>query len=148
MTDKQSAIAEREADIVRLLSSFDDWLSVYSYLIDSTLYLPALTAEEKKRAVAVADCQSATWILVELEGGLVRIKADSEALIVKGLAGLLVRVFDGQPPDAVLEADIDFVSKTMLKQNLDSQRTKGLGAMFETIVCQTRALRSENNDNA
>lgn len=137
-TDDADTIAKREAELIDFLASFDDWLSVYSYLIDSTFYLDPFTNEDRKNAETVEDCQSATWILATVENGTVGIKVDSEALIVKGLAALLVRLLDGQPVDAVLESEIDFVSKTMLEQYLDAPRSKGLSAMHKTIVEQVR----------
>ena len=133
-------IAAREQEIIDLINGFEDWLSVYSYLIDSTFFVERMTPGEAERAHHIRDCQSDTWMLVELDEGKLHIKADSEALIVKGLAGLLLRIFNGSDPREAVDFRPSLAERTMLGRELDSLRLDGLSSMARFIAQSAAAL--------
>lgn len=135
-----NSVEGRAEEIVAFLNSLEDWLSVYSYLIDSTFYLEPLDEAERARAHEVKDCQSQTWVLLEERDGLLTMKTDSEALIVKGLVGLLVRVIDGASASEVASARLDFLSRTMLKTELDDVRKAGLASVLRYVVSEAHRL--------
>ena len=90
---------------------FEDWDGKYEYLIDLGKDLPAISAEYKTDDYKIKGCQSQVWLHAELIGGRVRFTADSDAIITKGIIALLVRVFDDETPDAIAEADLQFINE-------------------------------------
>jgi len=137
-------IDAHEQEVVDALNAYEDWLSIYSYLIDSTLFLERMTLEEASRAHHIKDCQSDTWMLVELDGdGRLHIKADSEALIVKGLAGLLLRIFNGSTPEEAASFQPTLAQRTMLSDELGATRLGGLSAMTRFISDSARTLMTQ-----
>lgn len=141
-----NSVEERAEEIVAFLNSLEDWLSVYSYLIDSTFYLEPLDEAERARAHEVEDCQSQTWVLLEERDGLLAMKADSEALIVKGLVGLLVRAIDGAPASEAASARLDFLSRTMLKTELDDVRKAGFASVLRYVASEVRRLAAKSQN--
>ena len=136
-----SGIKAREQEVIDALNAYEDWFSVYSYLIDSTFFLEPMTPEEEARAHHIKDCQSNTWMLVELDSdGRLRIKADSEALIVKGLAGLLLRIFNGCPPEEAAAFQPSLAQRTMLNDELGATRLGGLSSMARFISVSAQAM--------
>lgn len=127
-------IERRWEELLGFLTSLEDWLSLYSYLIDSTFSLEPMTGDERERATLIEDCQSETWLFVGGDRGCVRVKVESEALIVKGLAGLLIRLFDGQPAQDVACASIDLLAACpLLQDGLDDARATGFAAMAQQV---------------
>lgn len=137
-------VSNRAQQIVDEFSLFDDWMSRYEYLIELGDDIPLLAEEEKTEENYIHGCQSDVWIQTELddEDRVVHFRGDSNAKITKGLAALVIRVLDEQPPEAVEHADFGFLDDIGLHDHLSSQRNNGLKAMIEEV--QERARRFRN----
>ena len=137
-------VSDRARQIVDEFSLFDDWMSRYEYLIELGDDIPLLDEDEKTEDNYIHGCQSDVWIQSELDDQdpVLHFRGDSNAKITKGLAALIIRVLDEQPPDAVANADFDFLDDIGLHDHLSSQRNNGLKAMIEEV--QERARRFRN----
>ncbi len=133
-------VSDRAQQIVDEFSLFDDWMSRYEYLIELGDDIPLLEEEKKSDDNYVHGCQSDVWIETDLdeEERALCVQGDSNAKITKGLAALIIRVIDEQPPEAVANADFDFLDDIGLHEHLSSQRNNGLKAMIETVQERAR----------
>ncbi len=128
-----ASIQEIQAEIVEDFSFLPQWDERYTYLIELGQQMESLPNEYRTEENIVRGCQSLVWLHRECRDGTVYFQADSNSLIVKGLAALLMRVFSDQPADEVLEADLVFFEQTGLNKHLSSQRANGLMAMIDEI---------------
>ncbi len=137
-------VSDRAQQIVDEFALFDDWMSRYEYLIELGDDIPTLDEEQKTEENYIHGCQSDVWIHTELddEDRVLYFRGDSNAKITKGLAALIIRVLDQQPPDAVATADFDFLDDIGLHDHLSSQRNNGLKAMIEEVQTRARAIRN------
>ena len=126
-------IAELENEIVDEFSVFDEWLDKYEYLIDLGKEMPLVEESEKNDTNIIEGCQSRVWLTCTEKEGRLYFKADSDAIITKGIISLLVRVFDGQTAADILGADLGFIDAIGLKDNLSPTRAGGLAAMIKKI---------------
>jgi cysteine desulfuration protein SufE len=126
-------INEIQAGIVEDFSFLPEWDERYAYLIELGQKMAPLPEEHRKEDNIVRGCQSTVWLHRECEDGVVVLLADSDSLIVKGLAALLMKVYSGQPADVVLKADLTLFEDTGLNKHLSSQRANGLMAMIDEI---------------
>jgi cysteine desulfuration protein SufE len=127
------AIDEIQAEIAEDFSFLPEWDERYAYLIELGQKMAPLPEEYRKEDNIVRGCQSTVWLHRECEDGVVALQADSDSLIVKGLAALLMKVYSGQSAEAVLKADLTFFEDTGLNKHLSSQRANGLMAMIDEI---------------
>lgn len=139
-----STITERTEAVVDEFALFDDWMGRYEYLIELGREVPQIEDTYKTEDYRIHGCQSQVWLRAYQEGGLVHYKADSDALITKGLISLLVRVLSGQPPSAVATANLDFLDRIGLREHLTSTRKNGLAAMVKQMKQYALALASQN----
>jgi cysteine desulfuration protein SufE len=139
-----NTVSDRAQQIVDEFSLFDDWMSRYEYLIELGDDIPLIDEEQKTEDNYVHGCQSDVWIQSELDAQneVLEFRGDSNAKITKGLAALIIRVLDEQPPAAVAEADFDFLDEIGLHDHLSSQRNNGLKAMIEEVRERARALHN------
>ena len=128
-----ATIAEIQAEIVEDFSFLPEWDERYAYLIELGQKMPPLPAEYRTEENIVRGCQSTVWLHRECQDGKVLLQADSDSLIVKGLAALLLQVYSDQPAAEVLQADLSFFEGTGLSKHLSSQRANGLMAMIDEI---------------
>ena len=130
-----NTVSDRAQQIVDEFSLFDDWMARYEYLIELGDDIPLIDDEHKTDDHYVHGCQSDVWIRAEYdkEDEVLHFQADSNAKITKGLAALIIRVVDEQPPEAVAEADFDFLDDIGLHDHLSSQRNNGLEAMIDQM---------------
>jgi cysteine desulfuration protein SufE len=126
-------IQEIQAQVVDDFSFLPEWDERYAYLIELGQKSPPLPEEFRSEENIVRGCQSQVWLQRECRQGIVYLQSDSDSLIVKGLAALLLQVFSGQPADEVLNADLTFFEAIGLNQHLSSQRANGLLAMVDEI---------------
>jgi len=124
---------EIQAEIVEDFSFLPEWDERYAYLIELGQKMPPLPAAYRTEENIVRGCQSTVWLHRECQDGKVLLQSDSDSLIVKGLAALLMKVYSGQPPEDILQADLSFFEETGLNKHLSSQRTNGLRAMIDEI---------------
>jgi cysteine desulfuration protein SufE len=128
-----ASIQEIQAQIVEDFSFLPEWDERYAYLIELGQKSPPLPEEYRTEDNIVRGCQSLVWLQRECRQGHVYLKSDSDSLIVKGLAALLLKVFSGQPAEEVLTADLTFFEEIGLDKHLSSQRANGLLAVVEKI---------------
>ncbi len=129
-----SDIAERQQELIDEFSLFGDWQEKYGYIIDLGRDLEKMDPRYKDDAHKVKGCQSQVWLHAELdENGRMRLQAESDALIVQGLIAILLRLYQGQTPEAVLETDLNFLEEIGLMSHLTMNRTNGLHSMIKTI---------------
>jgi cysteine desulfuration protein SufE len=129
----QATIQDRAREIVEEFALFDDWMGKYEYLIDLGKSVPPIEVEYKTDDYKIKGCQSQVWIRPEMRSGLLYYKGDSDAVITKGLVALLIRVLNGQPPAAVVEADLSFLDEIGMKEHLSPTRKNGLASMMKQL---------------
>ena len=127
------SIQDIQTQIAEDFSFLPQWEERYAYLIELGQKMPPLPDEYKTEENIVRGCQSTVWLHKECEGGTLELQADSDSLIVKGLAALLMQVYSGQLAEEAATAELSFFDETGLNKHLSSQRTNGLMAMIEEI---------------
>lgn len=126
-------ITETQNEIIEEFELFDDWMDKYEHIIEIGNALPAMEASLKTEENLVKGCQSNVWLNAEVKGGKLILTADSDALITKGLIGLLLRVFSGQNPNEILQSELFFINRLGLSDHLSPNRANGLSAMVNRI---------------
>lgn len=132
MSDLKS-IPEIEKEIVEEFALFDNWDDKYEYIIDLGKRLPGLDQENKKDENKVRGCQSTVWLVADYSDGRIYYKAESDAIIVKGLISMLIRVLSGQPADDIVTARLDFIRDIGMMTHLAQTRSNGLLAMVKQM---------------
>lgn len=127
------SINEIQDQIIEEFSVFDDWMDKYSYLIELGKSLESYDEKHKIEKYLIDGCQSRVWIYAEKQGDIIHFYADSDAIITKGIISLLIRVYSGHSPKEILDADLYFIDKIDLKENLSPTRANGLFAMIKQI---------------
>lgn len=135
-------IKEIEEDIVGEFSLFSDWMEKYEYLIELGKEMPLIDEKQKTDENLIKGCQSRVWLSCTEESGLLNFRVDSDAIITKGMISLLLRVFNGQKPEDILAADLDFIDEISLRENLSPTRANGLVSMIDKIRNYASAHRS------
>lgn len=136
-------INERTEEIKEEFSQFDDWMDKYNYLIEMGNDLPLLDEEQKTKQNLISGCQSRVWLHARYEDGLIHFRADSDAVITKGIAALLVRVFSEQKPDDILNAGTEFIDEIGLKDHLSPTRSNGLMSMIKQMKLYALAFKTK-----
>ena len=128
-----SSLAETKAAVIEEFSMFDEWLDKYEYLIELGKSLEVFPVELKTDDRLIKGCQSRVWLDTRVQDGILRFRADSDAIITKGIISLLIRVYDGRSAAEIAADNFDFVEKIGLRENLSPTRANGLNSMIETI---------------
>ncbi|MBR4708567.1 MAG: SufE family protein [Bacteroidaceae bacterium] len=126
-------INEIQDEIIEEFQDFDDWMDRYQLLIDLGSEQVPLDERYKTEQNLIDGCQSRVWLQADLVDGRVRFQAESDALIVKGIVALLIRVLDNQTPADILSADLYFIEKIGLREHLSPTRSNGLLAMLKQM---------------
>ncbi|WP_167614342.1 SufE family protein [Maribellus sediminis] len=126
-------IEQVQEEIVQEFSMFEDWMDKYSYLIELGNDLQELDPKDKNDQNLIKGCQSRVWLVADIEDGKINFRGESDAVIVKGLVALLLRVVSGRTPKELLETDLHFIDDIGLKQHLSPTRSNGLLAMVKQI---------------
>jgi cysteine desulfuration protein SufE len=142
--ERAKSIKEIEEEIVEEFSLFDSWDDKYEYIIDLGKKLPPLEDDHKKEENKVRGCQSTVWLVAEYKDGRIFYKADSNAVIVKGLISMLIRVLSGQSPDDIVNARLDFISGIGMMSHLAQTRSNGLLAMVKQMKNYALAYKLKN----
>lgn len=137
-------IEEIENEIVEEFSLFDSWDDKYEYIIDLGKKLPPLEEQYKKDENKVRGCQSTVWLTANEQDGKIIYKADSDAVIVKGLISMLIRVLSGQNADDIVNAKLDFINKIGMMNHLAQTRSNGLLAMVKQMKNYALAYKLKN----
>ena len=138
-------INQIQDQIVEEFSIFDDWMDRYQQLIDLGNELKPIEEQKRTEQHLIKGCQSKVWVNAELTDGKVYFEADSDAIITKGIVALLVRVLNGRTPKEIIDADLYFVDKIGLKENLSPTRSNGLLAMMKQMKLYALAYQAKLN---
>lgn len=137
-------ITEIQNEIVDEFSMFDDWMDRYEYIIELGKTLPLIDEQYKTEENIIKGCQSKVWVHAEEKDGNVVFTADSDAILTKGIIGILIRTFSNQSPKAILEANTDFIDEIGLKEHLSPTRANGLVSMIKKIKMYALAFEARN----
>ena len=135
--------SEVQDQIIDEFSVFDEWLDKYDYLIELSRELPAIDGQHRTDQYVIKGCQSRVWVDAEMRDGRIYNKADSDAIITKGIIALLIRVLSGRTPQEVLDADLYFIDRIGLRENLSPTRANGLVAMIKQMRMYALAFQSK-----
>ena len=136
-------IAAKQEELLEELALFQDWTERYEYVIGLGKKLPPMDEAVKTPEHLIKGCQSQVWLDASFENGDVRYAADSDSLIPKGMIALFVRVLDGETPDAILTADMNFIDRTGLKEHLAPTRANALNLMATQMKQRALAFASK-----
>tara|TARA_B100000886_G_scaffold4846_1_gene3037 strand:- start:1059 stop:1475 length:417 start_codon:yes stop_codon:yes gene_type:complete len=126
-------IDEIQNEIVEEFSLFEDWMQKYEYIIELGKTIKPIDNKNKVDSNLIKGCQSKLWLHAELKNGKVIYTADSEAIITKGIAAVLLRVFSNQTPFDIINSDVDYIDKIGLKEHLSPTRANGLVSMVKQL---------------
>lgn len=136
-------INEIQDAIIEEFEDFDDWMDRYQLLIDLGSEQAPLAEEYKTPQNLIDGCQSRVWLQADLVDGKVRFQAESDALIVKGIVALLIRVLDNQTPQDIMAADLYFIERIGLREHLSPTRSNGLLAMLKQMKMYALAFSTK-----
>ncbi len=140
-------IQEIGNQIVEEFQSFDDWMDKYNYVIEMGRECPMIDEKHKVDNNLIVGCQSRVWLSAEYVDGKIIFKADSDAVITKGIANLLIRALSGQKPQDIIDAELDFVDKIGLKEHLSPTRSNGLLAMMKQMKLYALVFKTKYETN-
>ena len=129
----EMTINELQDEVIEEFEGFDDWMDKYQMLIDLGNDLEPLPEQYKTEQNLIDGCQSRVWVQCDMQDGLMHLQADSDALIVKGIVALLLRVLSDHTPQEILSADLYFIERIGLREHLSPTRSNGLLAMVRRI---------------
>ena len=134
-------INELQDEVIEEFSDFEDWMDKYQLLIDLGNELEPLDEKYKTESNLIEGCQSRVWVQADYEDGKLVFKAESDALIVKGIIALLIRVLSGHTPKEILDSELYFIDAIGLKDHLSPTRSNGLLAMVKQIRMYALAFK-------
>jgi cysteine desulfuration protein SufE len=137
------SIPEIQEEIVEDFAMLEEWPDKYEYLMNIGKQLPRLREEAYNEENKVRGCQSNVWMITRFEDGKIIFEGDSDALIVKGLVALLLKVFSNHSPDEILNADMGFLERIGLQAHLSATRNNGLSAMVKQIKFYALAYKAK-----
>jgi len=132
-----------QEELIEEFSMFEDWMQRYEYMIDLGKSLPLIDENLKKDDKLIKGCQSKVWLNSEMKDGKIIFTADSDAIITKGIIAVLVRVFSNQKPQAILDANTDFIDEIGLKEHLSPTRANGLVSMIKQMKMYALAYQTQ-----
>lgn len=136
-------IAQIQEEIIEEFNDYDDWMDKYQLLIDLGSDQQPLPEKYKTESNLIDGCQSRVWLQADLDSdGKVVFQAESDALIVKGIVSLLIRVLSGHTPDEILDAELHFIEDIGLKEHLSPTRSNGLLAMLKQMKLYAVAFKT------
>ena len=138
-------INEIQDEIIEEFSGFDDWMDKYQLLIDLGSEQAPLDEKYKTEQNLIDGCQSRVWLQADYEDGRIHFQAESDALIVKGIVTLLIRVLNDATPQEILDADLYFIDSIGLKDHLSPTRSNGLLAMVKQMRMYALAFQAKTN---
>ena len=138
-------INEIQDEVIVDFSVFDDWMDKYALLIDMGNALPTLDGRYKTSSNLIEGCQSRVWLQADYTDGQVIFQGESDAVIVKGIVSLLIRVLSHHTPQEILDADLYFIDRIGLKEHLSPTRSNGLVAMLKQMKMYALAFSAQAN---
>ena len=140
---REMTINERQDEIIEEFQDFDDWMDKYQLLIDLGNEQQPLDEKYKTESNLIDGCQSRVWLQADYEDGRIHFQAESDALIVKGIVTLLIRVLNDQTPQDILDADLYFIDRIGLREHLSPTRSNGLLAMVKQMRMYALAFQHQ-----
>lgn len=134
-----------QEQIIEEFEIFDDWMDRYNYLIELSKNLPIIAESGKNTQNLINGCQSRVWLDAEMVDGKIHFTADSDAIITKGIIALLIRVLNNREPKEIIDADLYFIDKIGLKQNLSPTRSNGLVSMIKQMRMYALAYSTQQS---
>ena len=138
-------INEVQNSIIDEFSLFDDWMDKYNLLIDLGKELPVIETKNKVKDFLIEGCQSKVWLHPDYNGKIITFTADSDAIITRGIVALLIKVLSNRSPEEIIGADLYFIDKIGLRQNLSPTRSNGLLSMVRQMKLYAMALMQKVN---
>ena len=126
-------LSDKQNEIIEEFAIYDDWMDKYEYIIELGKELPKIEEELKTQERIIEGCQSQVWLHSFSENGKLRFTADSDAIITKGIIGLLIRVLDNETPQEIAKCDLFFINEIGLHEHLSPTRSNGLASMVKKI---------------
>ena len=139
-------INEIQDEIIEEFSEFDDWMDKYQMLIDMGNDQPPLDDKYKTESNLIDGCQSRVWLQADYADGVITFSAESDALIVKGIVSLLIRVLSGHSPKEIMDADLYFIDRIGLSDHLSPTRSNGLLAMVKQMRMYAVAFNMKDSE--
>ncbi len=137
------SIQSVQEDIIEEFSVLDEWMDKYNFLIDMGREIPALEDKYRNEEYLIQGCQSRVWLQADYQDGKVFFKADSDAIITKGIAAILIRVLSGNSPDEILQNELTFIEQIGLKEHLSPTRSNGLVSMLKQMRYYALAYKTK-----
>ncbi|MDY6000025.1 MAG: SufE family protein [Candidatus Limisoma sp.] len=141
-----STINQIQDEIIDDFSGLTDWMDKYALIIDMGNSLPPIDERHKTPENLIEGCQSRVWVAAEYVDGRIDFTADSDAIIVKGIISMLLRVLSHQTPSDILDADLYFIDEIGLREHLSPTRSNGLLAMVKQIKMYALAYKTKENE--
>ena len=138
-------LEQKQQEIIDEFAVFDDWMDKYEYIIDLGKDLPIIDEKFKTEDRLIDGCQSRVWLNSKYEDGVMKYTADSDAIIAKGIIGLLIRVFDNEKPSEIATSDLHFINEIGLQEHLSPTRANGLLSMVKRM--KLSALKEVSKQN-
>lgn len=138
-------LTQVQDQIIEDFSVFDNWMDRYQQLIELGKDLKPIDEEKRTDKYLIKGCQSKVWLDAEMVDGKIYFTADSDAIITKGIVSLLIKVLDGRTPQEIIDADLYFIDKIGLKENLSPTRSNGLVAMVKQMRLYAIAYQAKAN---
>jgi cysteine desulfuration protein SufE len=138
-------IEETTSNIVNEFDNFEDWMDKYNYLIELGKSLPIIDEKNKVESNLIQGCQSRVWLHADFDGNLIHFTADSDAVITKGIANLLIRAFSDHTPQEILDSSTEFLSEIGLTQHLSPTRSNGMLSMIKQIKMYALAFKTKQS---
>lgn len=138
-------INEAQDEVIEEFSDFTDWMDKYQLLIDLGNEQQPLDERYKVESNLIDGCQSRVWLQADYHDGVIDFSAESDALIVKGIIALLIRVLSGHTPDEIIDADLYFIEKIGLREHLSPTRSNGLLAMIKQMRMYAMAFKAKQS---
>lgn len=134
------SIQAKQQEIIEEFAIYDDWMDKYEYIIELGKSVPTLSPELKTTERLIEGCQSNVWLATNIKDGKMQFSADSDAIITKGIIGLLIQVYNNETPAAILQSELFFINEIGLTEHLSPTRANGLLSMVKRM--KTEALQS------
>ncbi len=137
-------IEERQDEVIEEFSLYDDWMDRYQYLVELGNALPEMPETDKTEQNLIEGCQSKVWLPAQYNNGVMTYQGDSDAIIVKGIVSLLIKVLSGATADEIIKSDLHFIDAIGLKEHLSPTRSNGLAAMVKQMRLYAIAYKAKN----
>ncbi|MFA5814386.1 MAG: SufE family protein [Bacteroidales bacterium] len=139
-------IIDIQKEIIEEFAGLGEWMERYNYLIDLGKSLPLIDQTYRNDEYLIRGCQSRVWLNADLREGKIYYTADSDAIITKGIASLMIRIFTGHTPDEILNADLGFIDEIGLKEHLSPTRSNGLVSMINQMRYYAMAYKAKQQN--